>query len=196
MRCLPRYRALVVASAGLGLRQAEACALTVDRIDFLRRKVTIDRQVVTRADREVYFGPVKTPSSNRVVPLPVVVAEELAAHIARFGEGDARLLFTTSNGSMISRQSWHKVFSGAAKRLSIDASSHDLRHHAASLLISSGCSPRAVASFLGHKNASKTLDTYAHLWPTDEARITAAIDAGLRADVQGMCTDGAVGVGS
>jgi hypothetical protein len=43
MRSPKRYRALVVASAGLGLRQGEACALTVDRVDFLRRKVTVDR---------------------------------------------------------------------------------------------------------------------------------------------------------
>ena len=36
-----------------------------------------------------------------------------------------------------------------------------------------------VQSFLGHKNASETLDTYGHLWPGDEDRIRAAIDVGL-----------------
>jgi integrase len=182
-----RYRALVVASAGLGLRQGEACALTVDRIDFLRRKVTVDRQVVTtRAGCEL--GPPKTPSSNRVIPLPASVGEMLAAHLSAFGEGPHRLLFRTVDGTMLSRQTWHATFSAAARRLKIDASTHDLRHHAASLLIASGCSPRAVASFLGHKNAAETLNTYAHLWPTDEDRITAAIDAGLREDVHEMCT--------
>ena len=41
---VPRqYRALVAVSAGLGVRRDEACGLTVDRIDFLRRSVTIDR---------------------------------------------------------------------------------------------------------------------------------------------------------
>jgi integrase len=192
-----RYRALVMASAGLGLRQGEACALTVDRVDFLRRRVTIDRQVVTPPKgSECYFGPPKTPTSNRVIPLPSVVADELAAHLQQHGEGRDRLFFTTSGGAMLSRQTWHGAFSAAAGRLRIDASSHDLRHHAASLLISSGCSPRAVASFLGHKNAAETLNTYAHLWPNDEDRITAAIDQGLRAggDVHAKCTtaDGAV----
>jgi len=190
-----RYRALVLVSAGLGLRQAEACALTTDRVDFLRRKVRIDRQVVTPAKGSAcYFGPPKTPTSNRVLPLPAVVAEVLAAHIAEFGEGGDRLVFTASTGAMLARQTWLSAFSAAAKRLGIDASTHDLRHHAASLLISSGCSPRAVASFLGHKNASETLNTYAHLWPNDEDRITAAIDAGLRREVHGMCT--VVGLGS
>ncbi len=137
-----RYRALVLVSAGLGLRQAEACALTVDRVDFLRRKVTIDRQVVTPTKGSVcYFGPPKTPSSNRVLPLPDSVGEILAAHIAEFGEGPDRLIFTTSTGVMIARQTWLAAFSSAAKRLGIDASTHDLRHHAASLVIASGCSP-------------------------------------------------------
>ena len=113
----------------------------------------------------------------------------LAAHIAEFGEGPDRLIFTTTGGAMIARQTWLAAFSAAAQRLGIDASTHDLRHHAASLLIASGCSPRAVAAFLGHKNASETLNTYAHLWPNDEDRITAAIDAGLRRDVHEMCTE-------
>jgi hypothetical protein len=48
-----------------------------------------------------------------------------------------------------------------------------------------------VASFLGHKHAAETLNTYAHLWPSDEGRIVAAIDEALAGDVHGMCTDGA-----
>jgi integrase len=90
---------------------------------------------------------------------------------------------------MLSRQTWHGAFSAAAKRLGIDASSHDLRHHAASRLIAAGCSPRAVASFLGHKNPSETLNTYAHLWPSDEGRIAASIDEWLLEDVHEMCTE-------
>ena len=43
----------------------------------------------------------------------------------------------------------------------------------------------AVQAFLGHKNASETLDTYGHLWAGDEDRIRAAIDAGLRSNVHG-----------
>jgi integrase len=40
-----RYRGAVLAQAGLGLRQGELRGLTIDRIDFLRRTVTIDRQL-------------------------------------------------------------------------------------------------------------------------------------------------------
>jgi integrase len=75
----------------------------------------------------------------------------------------------------------------------LEASTDELRHHCASMLIAAGCSVTAAQHFLGHKNASETLDTHSHLWPDDEDRIRAAIDAGLRAGVHEMCTAGAHG---
>ncbi len=51
----------------------------------------------------------------------------------------------------------------------------------------------AVQHFLGHKNASETLDTYSHLWPDNEDKIRAAIDAGLGKNVHEMCTEQASG---
>ena len=37
-----RYRALVIAAAGTGVRQGECFGLTLDRIDFFRRTVRVD----------------------------------------------------------------------------------------------------------------------------------------------------------
>jgi len=51
---------------------------------------------------------------------------------------------------------------------------HDLRHFYASGLIAAGCDVVAVQRALGHANATMTLDTYAHLWPSSEDRIRAA----------------------
>ena len=188
-----RYRALVLVSAGLGLRQGEACGLTVDRVDFLRRHVRIDRQLLTPSAGPCGFGPVKTTASNRVLTLPDVVGETLAEHLAEFGAGVDGLIFTSSTGAPLRRSTWADAFRRAARDSGVKASSHDLRHHCASLLISAGCSVKAVQHFLGHKNASETLDTYGHLWADDEDRIRSAIDAGLRQGVHGMCTDASGG---
>jgi hypothetical protein len=62
-------------------------------------------------------------------------------------------------------------------------STHDLRHHCASVLISSGVSIKSVQRYLGHKNASETLDTYGHLMPGDDDRLRSAIDVALRGNV-------------
>jgi len=41
-----RLHALVVLAAGAGLSSGERLGLTVDRVDFLRREVRVDRQLV------------------------------------------------------------------------------------------------------------------------------------------------------
>lgn len=188
-----RYRGLVLVSAGLGLRQGEACGLTVDRVDFLRRKVRIDRQLLTPNVGLCTLGPPKTPSSNRVLPLPSSVGDVLAAHLARFPVGSDGLVFTSSTGAALRRTTYSDAFRSAVRSLGIDASTHDLRHHCASMLISAGCSVRAVSGFLGHKNAAETLNTYSHLWPSDEGRITAAIDEGFSESEDSLRTPGMSG---
>jgi len=40
-----RYKSLVTFGAGTGVRISEALGLTLDRVDFLRRTVRIDRQL-------------------------------------------------------------------------------------------------------------------------------------------------------
>jgi integrase len=54
--------------------------------------------------------------------------------------------------------------------------SHDLRHHFASVLLAAGESVVAVAERLGHENASLILSTYGHLMPDSEERTRRAID--------------------
>ena len=42
---------------------------------------------------------------------------------------------------------------------------HDLRHNAATLLLSRGVNPKVVSEMLGHASVSITLDIYAHVLP-------------------------------
>ena len=44
---------------------------------------------------------------------------------------------------------------------------HDLRHTAASLLVSAGANVKAVQRHLGHATATQTLDPYPHLFTED-----------------------------
>jgi integrase len=43
---------------------------------------------------------------------------------------------------------------------------HDLRHSAATLLLSLGVHPKVVQELLGHSQISMTLDIYSHVLPT------------------------------
>ncbi len=53
---------------------------------------------------------------------------------------------------------------------------HDLRHTAASLVVSAGANVKAVQKMLGHKSAAMTLDTYADLFDKDADAVADAHD--------------------
>jgi integrase len=174
-----RYRALVTLAAGTGLRQGEAFGLTVDRIDFLRRQLIVDRQLITMPDRAPYLRPPKTQASVRLVPLPQVVVDAPAAHLSAWPA--VELVFTTELGAPIRRTAFsERVWRPAVKRAGLSgATLHALRHFYASLLIRHGESVKTVQARLGHASAAETLDTYSHLWPDSDDRTRAAVDSVL-----------------
>ena len=176
-----RHRALIVFAAGTGLRQGECFGLTVDRVDFLRGQVRVDRQLVGVADFRPVFGPPKSAAGFRTVPLPSTVTDALAAHLGRHRPGRDGLVFTNRFGEPLRRsafgEAWHRA--AAAAELPEWATFHDLRHFYASLLIARNCSIKAVQKRLGHQSATETLDTYSHLWPDRDDETRAAVDSVL-----------------
>lgn len=195
-----KYRAVLHLGAGAGLRIGEAFGVTVDRIDFLRREIRIDRQLVKPSGVPFYLGPPKTKKSNRTIPLPKVTVDALAEHLARFpaearqlpvGGKDhptkeVRLLTLSTFGNPMHRSTFSEAFRRAADAVGIpaDESFHSLRHYYASLLIAHGCTVKEVQARLGHASATETLDTYAHLWPDTDDRTRDAIDLVLGAPAE------------
>jgi hypothetical protein len=132
---------MVLMQAGLGLR--------VDDVDFLRRTVRVEHQ----ADPDTLdLVPPKTVRSRRTIPLPEVVANALAAHLAAYPPDEltgcacpapttcsrtrSGLLFHTSTSRPYSHDHYGgRVFPRAvtAAGLPPGTSTYDLRHHFASL---------------------------------------------------------------
>jgi integrase len=179
-----RYRALVILAAGLGMRQGECLGLPVDRLDFLRRVVHVDRQLVTVTGRPSFLTGPKTAASVRTIPLPQVVLDALAAHLGAFPPLGDGFVFVTAAGNPIRRTAFGDVWRAAVKAAGAPAGTgfHQLRHFYASLLIRHGESVKTVQARLGHASASETLDTYSHLWPDSDDRTRTAVDSVLFAD--------------
>jgi integrase len=171
-----RNRAMVVTQAGLGLRIGELLSLRVQDVDFMRRTVRIEWQLAP--GQKTRSAP-KTRRSTRTVPLPQVVAEALSRHIEEFAPAEDGTLFTTRFGTPYRHDYYgSQIFARAVASASLPKSttSHDLRHHYASVLLAQGESVVAVAERLGHHNASLVLSTYGHLMPDSEDRTRRAID--------------------
>lgn len=180
------FAVAVVLGALLGLRASEAAGLTVDRIDFLRREVRVDRQWHGKLDQ---FEPVKYASSNRTIPAGDRALELMAFHLEHHGSGQHGVLLHADGRPLNSNRMdwrWTQTTRAAGSELTF----HSLRHYFASSLLSSGrCSIVAVQRALGHSSASITLDTYGHLMPSDADRVRLAVDETWKAAEDWLRTD-------
>jgi len=174
-----RYRIAGELAAFAGLRQGEALGLTLDRIDFLRRTLKVDRQMRTTKGQPT-FGPPKSEASYRVIPLADGLLAALSAHVASFPPGPDALLVTYVDGRPVRRNRFGAMWRQSKARAGLSFRYHDLRHYYASGLIDGGCSVPELRDALGDRSAKVIFDTYAHLMPTAEGRIRAASDAAYR----------------
>lgn len=160
---------------GAGLRQGEATGLTVGNVDFLRRQLTVDHQLVSPVTGPPTFGPPKTRRSFRTVPLADAVVASLARHLEVYGAGRDGVLLH-SDGAPMGRQR----FGTAWRRLRVKAELpaarfHHTRHTYASTLLSGGISVAAAAEYLGDSPAV-LLTVYAHLMPADHDRARSVVE--------------------
>jgi integrase len=180
----PTFRAFVALAAFAGLRLGEIAGLQVRDIDFLRRQLTVARQVQRERGGSVE---VRAPKygSERMIYLPDDLITLLSQHVRdhRPGDDPARWMFPGDEGNPLHQNSagyWWRRARDAAKVPGVKL--HDLRHFYASGLIAAGCDVVTVQRALGHAKATTTLNTYAHLWPTAEDRTRSAA-ASLMASV-------------
>lgn len=156
------YRPLVVFMLGTGLRLGEALEVRVQDVDF-----AAGRLVVSRTFSGGRVSHTKGRRS-RVVPLPRVVLEDLAARAAvRPADG---LLFTSPTGGRVDAANFRKrVFYPAAEAAGLPEGTrpHTLRHTYASAAASAGVAPKVLQMILGHADIRTTLDVYAGAYSSD-----------------------------
>ncbi|MGO2166656.1 tyrosine-type recombinase/integrase [Corynebacterium casei] len=178
------FRAYVAVCAFAGLRLGEASGLQLSDIDFLRKTITVSRQVQgqTKAKTEVVSP---KNGSERVVYVAEPLINILAYHVKEVGVwGDEQWLFGTGG------HLWHRMMAGyhwrtLREKVGADEFTlHDLRHFYASGLIATGCDVVTVQRALGHALPSITLNTYSHLWPTAEDKTRAAANEMMTAALE------------
>lgn len=163
---------LYLAALTCGARQGEILGLRWQDYDEGAAVFAI-RQQVLDAGRNPKFGPVKTESGNRVVPVVPDLADELH-HIrkeqvkARLKAGprwrDYDLIFATRYGGPIGARNLVRQYKDllALAGLPGEVRFHDLRHTVGRLLVGAGVHTKTIQELLGHAQASTTANIYAH----------------------------------
>jgi integrase len=179
----------VYVAAYAGLRWGELAGLRVERVDLLRRTVSVVEQL-TEVNGRVAFGPPKTAAARRAVNVPVGVAELLHDQLDRRASGG--LVFPTREGGPMRRSHFRRrAWLAARARAGLDGLRfHDLRHSAVALAIAQGAHPKAIQERMGHSSVTLTLDRYGHLFPALDERIAEGLDAVYRSAAAGFSRDG------
>jgi integrase len=169
-----RLEAAYVLAATVGLRQGECLALRYEDIDFDEGTLKVRRTVWRN---NVY--PPKTPHSRRTIKLPKIALDALKRHRDNNGGAKEGYLFPTKHGNPVDAHNFiHRPWKRMLRKAGLSESTryHDLRHGAASLLLSQGVPVPVVSNLLGHRDSSITLRVYAHMIDGMNAMAATVID--------------------
>ena len=158
----PRWRTIYIIAVMMGLRKSEILGLRWQDVNFENKTLSINN-IIYEIDGNVYEGTPKTQKSRRTVLMPDFVCETLQTYkkLANTKEG---LVFQTESGRAVSPRNLSRHFYIALDKADLPRIRfHDLRHTAATILLSQNVHPKVVQEMLGHSSITLTLDTYSHV---------------------------------
>lgn len=173
-----RLESLFVVAAMTGMRMGELLRLRWDDIDFDAGEVFVQRAAKFIKGKAI-IADVKTAKSRRRIVLPAPALSSLVEHRkCMLAEGNIdRAVFCGRRGAILQKSNLRERFFKPVR----DAAGvppirfHDLRHTAASLLLSEGVPVSIVSQMLGHSNPHVTLTVYTHFMPSDLGVAAAAM---------------------
>lgn len=177
-----RLEALLVLALTTGMRQGELLGLQWEDVDLKNGTIYV-RRTLLEVDGRLTTGETKS-GRNRRLDLPEIAVEALREHRKRMmAEGHpGPWVFCDTKGGPIRKNNlirrWFKPLLEKAGLPEIRF--HDLRHTAATLLLTLGVHPKVVQERLGHSQISVTLDTYSHVLPSLQKQAASKLDAMFR----------------
>ncbi len=167
-----RFRTLFHLAVTTGMRFSELRGLCWSDVDWIKGTITVKRQInqVPRSGPTV--GAPKTHSGIRIIrlggtTLDMLREQQVRLEAERWQAGDSwkanDLVFPSKVGSPFVPVSVQVDFHNALRAANLpQIRFHDLRHTAASLMLSNGVPALVVSKMLGHSSPTITLGIYAH----------------------------------
>ncbi len=167
---------LITVTVTLGLRRGEVTGLKWEDVDFANKCLYIRRSAGRIAKHGIVEKEPKTKSGLRKIMLPNFLIDVLKEHQQRQQEQKTKkgaawkgcsYVFCNSVGNFYHEGNLEKRYKRLLEGAGLPAIRfHDLRHSAATILISMGVNPKVVQELLGHSSIMTTLNTYAHVLPS------------------------------
>jgi integrase len=184
-----RFAALYVFALTMGMREGELLGLRWQDLDLDRASLQV-RMNAQELDGKFIVAETKTAYSRRSIALTKRSVGALRLHKVKQDEKRAAvgeawnvkldLVFPNQlGGVMIPDNLAKRSFKRALAEIGIppDVRFLDLRHTAATLLLSRGVHPKVVSEMLGHADISITLRVYAHVTPHMQQAAVQVMDA-------------------
>jgi len=171
-----RLEALLTVALATGMRKGELLALRWEDVNLEEMSLQVKRTIVGQFNGEYRENEPKTASGRRNILLPQFAIDALKQHRirqleARLQAGEAwvdrGLVFCNSNGDFFPLTTLYDSFQALLKQAELPRIRfHDLRHSAATILLSMGVPAKVIQELLGHSQISVTLNTYSHVLPS------------------------------
>ena len=180
-----RFEVLYWLAVATGLRQGELLGLKWSDVDWVNRRLRIQRQV-QRIRGGLVFSEPKTAAGRRVIALGAATIQALQKQqffqVGRIHDvgslwQDYDLIFPSSIGTPLDPSNLYHSFKQLLKKAGLpNIRFHDLRHTAATLMLQQGTHPKIVQERLGHSDISMTLNTYSHVLPVMQDEVAEKLD--------------------
>lgn len=171
-----RLETLLTVALATGMRKGELLALRWEDVNLEEMSLQVKRTIVGQYNGEYRENEPKTVSGRRNILLPQFAIDALKQHRirqleARLQAGEAwvdrGLVFCNVDGDYLPLTTLYYSFQALLKKAELPSVRfHDLRHSAATILLSMGVPVKVIQELLGHSQISVTLNTYSHVLPS------------------------------
>jgi integrase len=164
---------LLTLAVTTGMRSGELLALRWQDINFDTASLHIRRSMGYISGKGYLEFEPKTAKGRRKIVLPGFVCEVLKQHHTRQVEERLKAGARWQDHDLV----FCNIYGGYLDPAHLpDVRFHDLRHSAATILLSMGVHPKVVQEILGHSQISITMDTYSHVLPSMQQEAMRKLD--------------------
>lgn len=114
----------------------------------------------------------KTGQSVRDIDISEFLKREIEDYYNRLGDYPEDRRFFYISAEAVQHTLRRHIVKAGVKRIRV----HDLRHSHVAFLIYHGVEPLIIKERLGHKDIRMTLNTYGHLYPSQQKKLAEMLD--------------------